>query len=84
MLYEKIREQCWDSWGRHAPLSRSPSPDGPEETKLPPAGHEPSLKAKRPAPAGQRGFGAPCGSPEKSRQRHAHRPQRAHPEAALP
>ena len=44
---------------------------------------EPSLKAKRPAPVGQRGFGAPCGPPEKSRQPRAHRPQRAHPEAAL-
>ena len=41
------------------------------------------LKTKRPVPMGQRGVGAPCGPPEKSRQPCAHRPQRAHPEAAL-
>ena len=37
---------------------------------------EPSLKAKRPEPTGQRCFGAPGGPPEKSGQPRAHTAQR--------
>ena len=44
---------------------------------------QPSLRAKRPAPAGQRRFGAPCGLPEQSGQPRAHSAQRAPSEAAL-
>ena len=37
-----------------APLSRSPNPDGAEETKLPPAGHRAESEGTRPVPTGQR------------------------------
>ena len=38
---------------------------------------QPSLRAERPAPAGERRFGAPCGPPEQSGQPRAHAAQRA-------
>ena len=44
---------------------------------------EPSLKAKRPAPAGRRGLWRPLRLPEESGQPRAPRAQRAPPEAAL-
>ena len=62
-----------------APLSRSLSPDGPEETKLPPVGHQAESEGKASLSRGSEG----CGPPEKSWQHHAHRPQRARPESAL-
>jgi len=43
--------QCLDA----APLSRSTSPDGAEETKLPPAGHRAESEGKHPVPTRQRG-----------------------------
>ena len=47
-----------------APLSRSPSPDGPEERKLPPAGHRAPSEGKASFARGSGrwgGVGAPCG-----------------------
>ena len=66
-----------------APLSRSPSPDSAEETKLPPAGHQAESEGKHPSPHVREGVGAPSRPPEKSGQPRTHRPQRAHPEPAL-
>ena len=58
----------WEPWGDKTAASWSPSPVWRQSVL-------------RPWVRG--GFGAPCGPPEKSGQPHAHRPQRAHPEAAL-
>ena len=45
---------------------------------------QPSLKANRPGPAAQSGVWRPLWATEQSGQHRAHRPQRPHPEPALP
>ena len=66
-----------------APSSRSPSPDGAEETKLPPAGHWAESEGKHPVPTRQRGGWRPKQATREEWQPCTHRPQRAHPEPAL-
>ena len=81
---------CWGT-GASPLLSAWTQPSYPETQGLTALRREssrqlvtqPSLRAERPAPAGQRRFGAPCGPPEQSGQPRAHTAQRAPPEAAL-
>ncbi|XDB63747.1 hypothetical protein ABFV05_017363 [Capra hircus] len=48
-----------------APLFRSPSPDGPEETKLPPAGHRAQSEGKASCARGSEGVLAPPAGRQK-------------------
>ena len=76
--------QARSSQPGRSPVSRSPSPDGPEEREFRPARHRAQSEGKASCAAGQRHFGAPCGPPEESGQPRAHSAQRAPSEAALP
>ena len=81
--WRALRQPCSSQPGRSPIIQKSPSPDGPEETK--PASWSPSPVWRQSVLCQQirGGFGAPCWPPEKSGQPRAQRAQRAHPEAAL-
>ena len=78
-----LRQPRSSQLGR-SPVTQEPEPWGPWGDKAPASWSlSPVWRQSVLRPRVRGGFGAPCGPPEKSGQPCTHRPQRAHPEAAL-